>query len=153
MLRCELLPGRAKLTKKSQPLSRAHAKRTANNADCTPRRRKAGSVLAPKSPPAPRHNAVPERQEKAGVAAAVEALHHVEHRLCHRMMFGEALRNRLRPELRFMRRRDANGDARGHRGRSARGCQVVQDENIRKFEQAIVARRKFFVQAYVNERT
>lgn len=66
------------------------------------RAKKPADALASERTRTARHDAVHERQKKAAVAPAVEALHYVEHRLCHWIVFGEALCNGLRPEFRFM---------------------------------------------------
>ena len=57
------------------------------------------------------YDAVHEREEGRSAAAVAEAFHHVENRLRHRKMFGEALRYRKCPKFRFVGRRGADGNA------------------------------------------
>src|ERR1700733_3009572 len=67
-------------------------------------------------------------------------------------MFGETLRYGERPEFRFIGCGDPDRDARRQLLRNARRLQVIEQQDIRDFEQTVIARGKFLVEAHVHQR-
>src|SRR5580704_11134167 len=82
-----------------------------------------------------------------------KAFHHVEHGLRHREMLGESLGHSLGPELRFVGRCGANGNARW----PSSGCletlrEVIEKQYVRDLQQFVSARREFLVERHFDER-